>query len=654
MAELFTNDAITTLAAPCGSGDATITVASATGFPGSGNFRLRVDNEILLVTAVSGVTFTVSRAVEAVAGVTAAAAHSSGATVEHVFTAGSVQNVVGPTGATGATGAAGPNSVSTATTTTLTGLLEGNGSNVGAVTIGTGLSYSGGTLTATGAGGATTGVDVASFATAGTGSQGSPWTGWDTAITWTAFTRYLFRSGYFAFSTSPNYLQPGIEIIGSPGTYLVHTGTGDAFVMDAGSVQGSNWIENVRVENIIVYGSPTLLTGTLAISNNATACVGTGTAFTTQVAVGDSITFAYGAGTARSYIVTVVTDNTHLTINRVATQAESGNAKGTHTQRGFYLRGVRNGVFDRCAAHDVAVAAFWTEACVTNCLRMFRCTYNEPTQATNFQCRPQYGIVTSSRGADLSTCWAIENPVIEGMQIYGIWFTSNSYGNTVVNGTSEGNESPAVGVQVDGTLNVFLNIDVEANSSGTDLAVTGSDNTFINIVSTTLTTTSTAGVSSVQFIGGRYNNLTLGSSSSRCAVYAAVVSGTFTDSGSGNLYLTRTGADLRSQAGIPVPQGTSPSGTAPAANAFQTNFVLVDVPSACTVPAPTNPINGLSITYRFDNNSGSSQTISWNGIFQSLTGFTLPTTISNTGTIFVTVYYSSFWGKWQCVNVAGS
>ena len=46
-------------------------------------------------------------------------------------------SLVGPTGATGATGAAGPNLVNGSTGTTFTGILKGDGANVGAVTYGT-------------------------------------------------------------------------------------------------------------------------------------------------------------------------------------------------------------------------------------------------------------------------------------------------------------------------------------------------------------------------------------------------------------------------------------------------------------------------------------------------------------------------------------
>ena len=88
MAENFANEYETTLSAGIGAADTSITVASATGAP-SANFRIRIDNEYLLVTNVSGTTFTVTRAVEG----STAASHSSGATVTHVLTAEGLTNL---------------------------------------------------------------------------------------------------------------------------------------------------------------------------------------------------------------------------------------------------------------------------------------------------------------------------------------------------------------------------------------------------------------------------------------------------------------------------------------------------------------------------------------------------------------------------------
>jgi prepilin-type N-terminal cleavage/methylation domain-containing protein len=66
----------TTLSSTIDATAATLTVASATGFP-TAPFRIKVDSEVLYVTAVNGAVFTVTRGVDG----TVAASHSGGATV---------------------------------------------------------------------------------------------------------------------------------------------------------------------------------------------------------------------------------------------------------------------------------------------------------------------------------------------------------------------------------------------------------------------------------------------------------------------------------------------------------------------------------------------------------------------------------------------
>jgi hypothetical protein len=81
--ELFTNNASSTLNGSITSSQTTLMVASAASFPSTGNFRILIDQELMLVTAVGGVTFTVTRGIES----TTAGAHSSGVTVNHIITA---------------------------------------------------------------------------------------------------------------------------------------------------------------------------------------------------------------------------------------------------------------------------------------------------------------------------------------------------------------------------------------------------------------------------------------------------------------------------------------------------------------------------------------------------------------------------------------
>lgn len=95
--ELLANNAASTLNAGIDSSQTTLVVASATGFPTTGNFRIKIDSEYMLVTGVSGTTFTVTRAIESSTG----ASHSSGASVDHILTKAGVEEYLADRVATG-------------------------------------------------------------------------------------------------------------------------------------------------------------------------------------------------------------------------------------------------------------------------------------------------------------------------------------------------------------------------------------------------------------------------------------------------------------------------------------------------------------------------------------------------------------------------
>jgi hypothetical protein len=66
-----------------------IHVDNAANFPGVGNFTIKVDNELLLVAAVSGTTWTVARGQES----TQAMSHAAGAIVSMPLTAYGIENI---------------------------------------------------------------------------------------------------------------------------------------------------------------------------------------------------------------------------------------------------------------------------------------------------------------------------------------------------------------------------------------------------------------------------------------------------------------------------------------------------------------------------------------------------------------------------------
>jgi hypothetical protein len=68
----------------------TFAVADATHFPSSGNFRILVEGELMIVTGVSGSTFTVTRGAES----TTTASHAQGVAVYGILTKGALDAIV--------------------------------------------------------------------------------------------------------------------------------------------------------------------------------------------------------------------------------------------------------------------------------------------------------------------------------------------------------------------------------------------------------------------------------------------------------------------------------------------------------------------------------------------------------------------------------
>ena len=88
MAQKLLNSAASTLAAAITDAATSIVVAnSATFLPGTaGSFRVKIDEELIIVTSISGNTLTVTRGAES----TTPVGHGAGATVQAVLTAASL------------------------------------------------------------------------------------------------------------------------------------------------------------------------------------------------------------------------------------------------------------------------------------------------------------------------------------------------------------------------------------------------------------------------------------------------------------------------------------------------------------------------------------------------------------------------------------
>ena len=88
--EQFSNAPQTTITEDLTDVETDVDVASAAGFPAAAQYRILIESELMLVTAGAGTTtWTVTRGAEGTANV----AHSSGATVTHVLTAGAIAKI---------------------------------------------------------------------------------------------------------------------------------------------------------------------------------------------------------------------------------------------------------------------------------------------------------------------------------------------------------------------------------------------------------------------------------------------------------------------------------------------------------------------------------------------------------------------------------
>lgn len=89
--ELYKNNAATTTTEALDDTETAVDVTDATALPtGQGQYRIKIDDEIMLVTSVSSNTLTVERGAEG----STAASHSSGADVLHILTAGAVNAIL--------------------------------------------------------------------------------------------------------------------------------------------------------------------------------------------------------------------------------------------------------------------------------------------------------------------------------------------------------------------------------------------------------------------------------------------------------------------------------------------------------------------------------------------------------------------------------
>lgn len=126
-ADTFANNAVSTLLNPVtSSGQTTLVLVSGSLFPSSGDFRIKVLTEIMICTARTGSTLTVTRGAEST---TAASSYSASATVRHIITKGMLELFPQKAFASTITGAwLYSSTITVSGTLALSGIMNGAGS----------------------------------------------------------------------------------------------------------------------------------------------------------------------------------------------------------------------------------------------------------------------------------------------------------------------------------------------------------------------------------------------------------------------------------------------------------------------------------------------------------------------------------------------
>lgn len=123
-------------------------------------------------------------------------------------------------------------------------------------------------------------IDVRCFAKSGLGTTASPWTGWDTAITWAGKKEFKFPAGVYSHSASFAVANSGGTILSGDGmaTKINFTGTGNCFSL--GYVSGTDgltvrdlWINgNSNATNgIQIYNIKGVIIDNVTVSNVSAA-----------------------------------------------------------------------------------------------------------------------------------------------------------------------------------------------------------------------------------------------------------------------------------------------------------------------------------------------------------------------------------------------
>jgi hypothetical protein len=265
-----------------------------------------------------------------------------------------------------------------------------------------------------------------------------------------------------------------LQLIGEAGVYFQHTGRGVGFNINGGNVAGTTGgpaINAVTIQNINLLGNYLSGSGTISYSQGAATVTGVGTHFTTECAVGDAISKGSGTSALESHRITVITDDTHLTVdaNWIAGASGAAYTIGTTTD-GFLAKNLYNYRLENLSVRDVNNAALDVVFGVSGSVRDFRCTIGEPSNVSYFHVAPQWAMIFDTLGGGLNTTTVyVYSADLDSFQAGGVWIKSTTSGCELNGVVAEVASGPAIGFLVEGNRNTLINPWCEAINAGIDL-----------------------------------------------------------------------------------------------------------------------------------------------------------------------------------------
>lgn len=374
-----------------------------------------------------------------------------------------------------------------------------------------------------------------------------------------------------------------------------------------------------------------LLTGLALVGESGTVLKYTGS--------GDAVTFTAGSNT---WVFDVRMENFVI-------EGNSG------ADNGLVLQGVRGGYFKKIEIREFTENALISRACVCN---TFVDLY-VPREAY-VTTVPKNGILLDARASDgnQTTVWNFINAVVEGATEKGIYI-KNSFWNNFYGGTAEGLDGKGLvidanGAGVNNDGNLFIGFDFELNGTSPNVEVRGNSNHFYNC-NATGTFRIYPGKRHL-LMGGTYVDVTIDSGVTSACLKSVELTGTLSDAG----FATRKeGVITAASSGLPIveqmppynPTGYNPSlvGGAYATNCQYGNFFYFVASDNFTLSNPTNPVNGMRVTWRIQQDGTGSRLLTLGSKFNA-GPWTMTLTTTALKYDYIEAIYNSAADKWDIVN----